>query len=138
MIDIHLHLLAGAQKKDRSSAGVATVCAIVSLLAAMTGDMRPPTMCFNVMSGPAHLFVAKEKVPGAHRAGANRVIAPWVNRKAVRAGIQLVFTRMVREAFDEAFGEGALSWRSPAPAIGSSYNNWMLHPRAHTYDAALL
>ena len=46
-IDIHLHLPAGAQKKDGPSAGVAMVCAFVSLLTgtlvlpdvAMTGEI---------------------------------------------------------------------------------------------------
>jgi ATP-dependent Lon protease len=35
-IDIHLHLPAGAQKKDGPSAGVAMVCAFVSLLTGAT------------------------------------------------------------------------------------------------------
>jgi len=46
-IDVHLHLPAGAQKKDGPSAGVAMVCALVSLLTgacvpthiAMTGEI---------------------------------------------------------------------------------------------------
>ena len=46
-IDIHLHLPAGAQKKDGPSAGIAMVCAFVSLLTgacvgrdiAMTGEV---------------------------------------------------------------------------------------------------
>jgi ATP-dependent Lon protease len=48
-IDIHLHLPAGAQKKDGPSAGIAMICAFVSLLTgscvpkdiAMTGEVRP-------------------------------------------------------------------------------------------------
>jgi ATP-dependent Lon protease len=63
----------------------------------------------------------KEKVLGAHRAGANRVILPWGNRKdvehdvakEVRARIQFVFARTVREALDAAFGPGSLSWHAP-------------------------
>jgi len=59
-------------------------------------------------------------VLGAHRAGANRVILPWANRKdvehdvpkEVRARIQFVFARTVREALDAAFGAGALPWRA--------------------------
>ncbi|KAI0246609.1 P-loop containing nucleoside triphosphate hydrolase protein [Lactifluus subvellereus] len=38
-IDLHLHLPAGAQKKDGPSAGVAMICAVVSLL---TGKCVPP------------------------------------------------------------------------------------------------
>ena len=63
----------------------------------------------------------KEKVLGAHRAGANRVILPWGNRKdvehdvakEVRARIQFVFARTVREVLDAAFGPGSLSWHAP-------------------------
>jgi ATP-dependent Lon protease len=47
-VDVHLHLPAGAQKKDGPSAGVAMTCALVSLLTgacvpvnvAMTGEVR--------------------------------------------------------------------------------------------------
>ena len=47
-VDVHLHLPAGAQKKDGPSAGIAMVCALVSLLTgscvptniAMTGEVR--------------------------------------------------------------------------------------------------
>jgi ATP-dependent Lon protease len=66
----------------------------------------------------------KEKVLGAHRAGANRVILPWANRKdvehdvakEVRARIQFVFARTVREVLDAAFGPGSLPWHAPADA----------------------
>jgi len=63
----------------------------------------------------------KEKVLGAHRAGANKVVLPWANRKdvehdvakEVRARIQFVFARTVREVLDAAFGPGSLPWRAP-------------------------
>jgi ATP-dependent Lon protease len=69
----------------------------------------------------------KEKVLGAHRAGANKVIVPWANRKdveldvpkEVRARMQFVFARTVREALDAAFGEGTLPWRSLTPVVES-------------------
>jgi ATP-dependent Lon protease len=69
----------------------------------------------------------KEKVLGAHRAGANKVILPWVNRKDVehdvpkdvRARIQFVFARTVREALDAAFGPGTLPWRADAASSHS-------------------
>jgi ATP-dependent Lon protease len=52
-IDIHLHLPAGAQKKDGPSAGIAMICAFVSLLTgacvpkdiAMTGEV-----CYKILS----------------------------------------------------------------------------------------
>ena len=64
----------------------------------------------------------KEKVLGAHRVGANKVIVPWANRKdvehdvpkEVRARMQFVFARTVREVLDAAFGVGTLSWRADA------------------------
>lgn len=128
MIDVHLHLPAGAQKKDGPSAGVAMVCAMVSLL---TGKCVPPT---TAMTGEITLRGrvtpvggVKEKVLGAHRAGANKVIVPWANRKdvehdvpkEVRARMQFVFARTVREALDAAFGEGTLPWRTRAPVVQS-------------------
>ncbi|KAH9027514.1 Lon protease C-terminal proteolytic domain-containing protein [Lactarius deliciosus] len=110
MIDVHPHLPAGAQKKDGPSAGVAMreieqVCAMASLL---TGKCVPPT---TAMTGEITLRGrvspeggVKEKVLGAHRAGAN---------KEVRAWMQFVITRTVCEVLDAAFGEGALPWRMP-------------------------
>jgi len=64
----------------------------------------------------------KEKVLGAHRAGANKVILPWANRKdveydvpkEVRARMQFVFARTVREVLDAAFSVGTLPWRVDA------------------------
>ncbi|KAH9039661.1 Lon protease C-terminal proteolytic domain-containing protein [Lactarius pseudohatsudake] len=128
MIVIHLHLPAGAQKKDGPSAGVAVVCAMVSLL---TGKCVPPT---TAMTGEITLRGrvspvggVKEKVLGAHRAGANKVIVPWANRKdvehdvpkEVRARMQFVFARTVREVLDAAFGEGTLPWRTLTPVVES-------------------
>jgi hypothetical protein len=56
----------------------------------------------------------QEKVLGARRAGANKVIVPWANRKdvehdvpkEVRARMQFVFARTVREALDAALAKG--------------------------------
>ncbi|KAH9008059.1 ATP-dependent protease La [Lactarius hengduanensis] len=127
MIDIHLHLPAGAQKKDGPSAGVAMVCAMVSLLTgkcvppttAMTGEVRVSGTLQRTYHAPRTgppVGGVKEKVLGPHRAGANKVIVPWANRKdvehdvpkEVRARMQFVFARTVREVLDAAFGEGAL------------------------------
>ena len=65
---------------------------------------------------------------GAHRAGANKVILPWANRKdveydvpkEVRARMQFVFARTVREVLDAAFGVGTLPWRVDAQRSSSA------------------
>ncbi|KAA1475792.1 ATP-dependent protease La [Dentipellis sp. KUC8613] len=122
-IDVHLHLPAGAQKKDGPSAGVAMACAFVSLL---TGACVPPNIA---MTGEITLRGRvtpvggiKEKVLGAHRAGMTKLVLPWANRKdvehdvppEVRRGMQFVFVRTVQEALEAAFGKGALGWRMGA------------------------
>ncbi|KAI0298983.1 Lon protease C-terminal proteolytic domain-containing protein [Multifurca ochricompacta] len=114
-IDVHLHFPAGAQKKD----GPRQVCAIVSLL---TGKCVPPT---TAMTGEITLRGRvspvggiKEKVLGAHRAGANKDVEHDVP-KEVRARMQFVFARTVREALDAAFGSGTLSWRAHTPLVES-------------------
>jgi len=69
----------------------------------------------------------KEKVLGAHRAGPDKVIVPWANRKdveddipkEVRVCMQFVFAWTVREALDAAFGEGTPPWRTIAPVVES-------------------
>ncbi|PPR02300.1 hypothetical protein CVT24_011638 [Panaeolus cyanescens] len=122
-IDIHLHLPAGAQKKDGPSAGVAMTCAFVSLLTgacvpthiAMTGEIT-------LRGRVTPVGGIKEKVLGAHRAQVTKVILPWANRKDVehdvaleiRNEMEFVFVRTVREALEAAFGKGVLGWRRDA------------------------
>ncbi|KAJ7035622.1 ATP-dependent protease La [Mycena alexandri] len=121
LIDIHLHLPAGAQKKDGPSAGVAMVCAFVSLL---TGARVPTNIA---MTGEITLRGRvtpvggiKEKVLGAHRAQITKVILPWANRKDVehdvaveiRSTMEFVFVRTVNEALVAAFGKNTLGWRN--------------------------
>ncbi|KDQ11191.1 hypothetical protein BOTBODRAFT_57522 [Botryobasidium botryosum FD-172 SS1] len=123
-IDIHLHLPAGAQRKDGPSAGVAMICAFVSLLTgaivptnvAMTGEVTLRGMVTPVGG-------IKEKVLGAHRAGITRVILPRRNYKDVQhdlsshdvmRDIEFIFVNTVHEALDAAFGEGVLGWRRTA------------------------
>ncbi|RDB23965.1 Lon protease 2, peroxisomal [Hypsizygus marmoreus] len=120
LIDIHLHLPSGAQKKDGPSAGIAMTCAFVSLL---TGACVPTN---TAMTGEITLRGRitpvggiKEKVLGAHRAQITKVILPWANRKDVehdvameiRNEMEFVFVRTVREALEAAFGKGVLGWR---------------------------
>ncbi|KAG6856051.1 hypothetical protein H0H87_008065 [Tephrocybe sp. NHM501043] len=123
LIDIHLHLPSGAQKKDGPSAGVAMTCAFVSLL---TGACVPSNIA---MTGEITLRGRvtpvggiKEKVLGAHRAQVTKVILPWANRKDVehdvaleiRNEMEFVFVRTVREALEAAFGKNTLGWRRDA------------------------
>ncbi|KAI5118621.1 hypothetical protein M0805_006989 [Coniferiporia weirii] len=125
-IDIHLHLPAGAQKKDGPSAGVAMTCAFVSLL---TGAIVPPNVA---MTGEITLRGRvtpvggiKEKVLGAHRANITKVILPLANRKdveqdvprEVRDALEFVFVRTVEEALEAAFGKGTLEWRAPSNVL---------------------
>ncbi|KAJ7695075.1 ATP-dependent protease La [Mycena rosella] len=121
MIDIHLHLPAGAQKKDGPSAGIAMVCAFVSLLTgarvpthiAMTGEIT-------LRGRVTPVGGIKEKVLGAHRAQITKVILPWANRKDVehdvaleiRSVMEFVFVRTVNEALMAAFGNNTLGWRN--------------------------
>ncbi|KAG8943336.1 hypothetical protein FRC00_011254 [Tulasnella sp. 408] len=119
-IDVHLHLPAGAQKKDGPSAGVAMICAFVSLL---SGLKVPSTIA---MTGEITLRGAvtavggvKEKVLGAHRAGIRRVILPAKNRRdifgvgvageelgeEVKREMEFIFVERVEEALAAAFAD---------------------------------
>ncbi|KAF9528747.1 ATP-dependent protease La [Crepidotus variabilis] len=125
-IDIHLHLPAGAQKKDGPSAGVTMICAFVSLLTgacvpahiAMTGEIT-------LRGRVTPVGGIKEKVLGAHRAQVTKLIIPWANRKDVehdvapeiRREMEFVFVKTVQEALEAAFGKSVLTWRSPARAM---------------------
>ncbi|KAH8112093.1 ATP-dependent protease La [Phellopilus nigrolimitatus] len=119
-IDIHLHLPAGAQKKDGPSAGVAMTCAFVSLLSgaivssniAMSGEIT-------LRGRVTPVGGIKEKVLGAHRANITKVILPYANRKdveqdvprEVRDAMEFVFVRTVEEALNAAFGKGTFGLR---------------------------
>ncbi|KAG8994663.1 hypothetical protein FRB90_000367 [Tulasnella sp. 427] len=119
-IDVHLHLPAGAQKKDGPSAGIAMICAFVSLL---SGLKVPSTIA---MTGEITLRGAvtavggvKEKVLGAHRAGIRRVILPARNRRdifgagaageelgeEVKKDMEFIFVDRVEEALAAAFAD---------------------------------
>ncbi|KAJ4480993.1 ATP-dependent protease La [Lentinula aciculospora] len=127
-IDIHLHLPAGAQKKDGPSAGVAMTCALVSLLTgacvptdvAMTGEIT-------LRGRVTPVGGIKEKVLGAHRAQIRKVILPYANRKDVehdvapeiRNAMEFVFVRDLQEALEAAFGKGVIGWRSQLNMVES-------------------
>lgn len=122
IIDVHLHLPAGAQKKDGPSAGIAMICAFVSLLSgvavpssiAMTGEIT-------LRGAVTPVGGVKEKVLGAHRAGVRKVILPKRNRRDVygvgvagaegvaeeiRNEMEFVFVERVEEALAAAFADG--------------------------------
>jgi ATP-dependent Lon protease len=79
--DLHIHVPAGAIPKDGPSAGVAMLCALVSLLSgrpvkkglAMTGEI---TLRGHVLP----VGGIKNKVLAAHRAGIQEVIIPAQNQ----------------------------------------------------------
>lgn len=127
-IDIHLHLPAGAQKKDGPSAGIAMTCAFVSLLSgatvpkdvAMTGEIT-------LRGRVTPVGGIRMKVLGAHRAQIRKVILPWANKKDVehdvspeiRREMQFCFVRTIDEALEAAFGQGTLGWRRQAVLLES-------------------
>ncbi|KAF8515717.1 ATP-dependent protease La [Hysterangium stoloniferum] len=119
-IDVHLHLPAGGQRKDGPSAGIAMVCALVSLL---TGATVPPNIA---MTGEVTLRGRvtpvggiKEKVLGAHRASIKKIILPAGNRKdvehdvprEVKEQMEFIFVSTLQEALSAAFGPDGLEWR---------------------------
>lgn len=128
VIDVHLHLPAGAQKKDGPSAGIAMICAFVSLLSgacvpkdiAMTGEIT-------LRGRVTPVGGIRMKVLGAHRAQIRKVILPWANRKdvehdvapEVRREMQFFFVRTIDEALEAAFGRGALGWRKETMLLES-------------------
>ncbi|KAG0702140.1 Lon protease C-terminal proteolytic domain-containing protein [Suillus ampliporus] len=96
--DVHLHMPAGAQKDSGPSAGIAIICAFLSLLSgacvpkdiAMTGEIT-------LRGRVTPVGGIQMKVLGAHRAQ----IRKWANRKDVEHDV----------AVEAAFGRGAFGWR---------------------------
>ncbi|BGP03302.1 Lon protease-like protein [Rhodotorula toruloides] len=116
-LDVHLHLPAGAVKKDGPSAGVAMVVALVSLMRgiaprkgiAMTGEIT-------LRGAVTPVGGIREKVLAAHRAHLTRLILPMHNKRdvesdlpsSVREEIDFVFVERVEEVVEAAFEGG---WR---------------------------
>ncbi|PVF96387.1 ATP-dependent protease La [Serendipita vermifera] len=114
-IDIHLHLPSGAVKKDGPSAGVAYVCAFVSLLTGLTVSKWIAMTGETTLRGRITAVGGiKEKVLGAHREGIRKVILPRANRKDVEHDVpaeihrkmEFVYVSRVEEALEAAFGPG--------------------------------
>ena len=114
--DIHVHFPAGAIPKDGPSAGVATACALLSLLSgkvvrpglAMTGEI---TLRGRVLP----VGGIKEKVLAAHRAGLKQVILPRENEEdlselpdAVRKEMEFVLVDDLADAFAACFGRDSV------------------------------
>jgi ATP-dependent Lon protease len=115
--DLHIHVPAGAIPKDGPSAGLAMLCAMVSLLSgrpvqkglAMTGEI---TLRGHVLP----VGGIKNKVLAAHRAGLKEIILPAQNRvdlEEIPASVrqELIFHPV--ESLDQA-----LEIAFPAPAAG--------------------
>lgn len=111
--DVHLHMPSGATPKDGPSAGVAFVCALVSMY------LRVPLDTHLAMTGEITLrgYVTpvggiKEKVIGAHRAGVRKVVLPQRNQRdfdadipaPVRTDMDVVYVRTIQDALHAVFG----------------------------------
>ncbi|KAG8854338.1 hypothetical protein FRB91_003660 [Serendipita sp. 411] len=114
-IDIHLHLPSGAVKKDGPSAGVAYVCAFVSLLTGLTVPKYVAMTGETTLRGRVTAVGGiKEKVLGVHREGIRKVILPRSNKRDVEhdipaevmAKMEFVYVSRVEEALEAAFGPG--------------------------------
>jgi ATP-dependent Lon protease len=103
--DLHIHVPAGAIRKDGPSAGVTMVAALVSLVSnrcvhddvTMTGEISLRGLVLPVGG-------IKEKVLAAHRAGLKRVILPERNRKdlvdvpqEIRDDLEIIFANNIEE-----------------------------------------
>jgi ATP-dependent Lon protease len=108
--DIHLHVPAGAVRKDGPSAGVTIAAALASLLTGrrvrddvgMTGEITLRGQVLPVGG-------IKEKVLAAHRAGLKTVILPKQNEKdlddipdEVRKSLTFVLAERVDDVFEAA------------------------------------
>ncbi|SAM06196.1 hypothetical protein [Absidia glauca] len=88
--DIHVHFPSGAVPKDGPSAGVTLVTSLVSLF---SGYYVPSTTAMTgEVSLRGHVLPVggiKEKVVSAHRAGIQKIILPYRNRKDVKQDVPL-------------------------------------------------
>src|SRR6185295_4599185 len=121
---VHLHVPAGAIRKDGPSAGVAITAALASLYTgrrvrsdtAMTGEITLSGLVFPIGG-------VKEKVLAAHRAGIQRIILPSRNEadiddipEDVRKELQIVFVSRINEVLDAAL-EVLVANPPPSPLL---------------------
>ncbi|KAI9280450.1 ATP-dependent protease La [Sporodiniella umbellata] len=109
--DVHVHVPSGAVPKDGPSAGVTMVTSLVSLFSgyyvpsttAMTGEISLRGQVLPVGG-------IKEKVVSAHRAGIQKIILPFRNRKdveqdvpeKVKGDIEFVYAKNIWEVLEAA------------------------------------
>ncbi|KAG0198906.1 hypothetical protein BGX33_012002 [Mortierella sp. NVP41] len=127
--DVHIHMPGGGTPKDGPSAGIAMVCALVSMFSrqtvpattAMTGEFTLRGLVMPVGG-------IKEKVIAAHRAGVRKIIMPLRNQKDVtsdvpanvREEIEFFYASTIWEVLREAF-EGRVAVR-PGTAAAATAN----------------
>ncbi|KAF9085190.1 hypothetical protein BGX29_002119 [Mortierella sp. GBA35] len=123
--DVHIHMPSGGTPKDGPSAGIAMVCALVSMFSnrtvpsttAMTGEFTLRGLVMPVGG-------IKEKVIAAHRAGVRKIIMPLRNQKDVtsdvpanvREDIEFFYASTIGEVLREAF-EGRVMVRSSTATV---------------------
>ncbi|KAF9117531.1 hypothetical protein BGW39_002092 [Mortierella sp. 14UC] len=131
--DVHIHMPGGGTPKDGPSAGIALVCALVSMFShqtvpattAMTGEFTLRGLVMPVGG-------IKEKVIAAHRAGVRKIIMPLRNRKDVtsdvpanvREEIEFFYASNIWEVLREAF-EGRVAARAGSVAAGGALDSRM-------------
>ncbi|HEY3105107.1 MAG TPA: endopeptidase La [Pyrinomonadaceae bacterium] len=122
---VHLHVPAGAIRKDGPSAGVTITAALASLYTgrrvrpdtAMTGEITLSGLVFPVGG-------VKEKVLAAHRAGIHRILLPARNEadmeevpEDVRKELEIVPLTRIREVVDVALEKFVANPPPPLPPV---------------------
>jgi ATP-dependent Lon protease len=122
---VHLHVPAGAIRKDGPSAGVTITAALASLYTgrrvrpdtAMTGEITLSGLVFPVGG-------IKEKILAAHRAGIHRIILPARNQSDleevpadVRGELETVMVQRINEVVDVALERFVANPPPPLPPM---------------------
>ncbi|KAG0330385.1 hypothetical protein BGZ99_004755 [Dissophora globulifera] len=131
--DVHIHMPSGGTPKDGPSAGIAMVCALVSMFSnqtvpattAMTGEFTLRGLVMPVGG-------IKEKVIAAHRAGVRKIVMPLRNRKDVtsdvpanvRDEIEFAYASTIWDVLREAF-EGRVTARAGVVAATGALDSRM-------------
>src|SRR5215471_7776351 len=125
---VHLHVPAGAIRKDGPSAGVTITAALASLYTgrrvrpdtAMTGEITLSGLVFPVGG-------IKEKVLAAHRAGIHRILLPARNEadmeeipEDVRKELEVVPLTRIREVLEAALEKFVANPPPPLPSLGDN------------------